>query len=408
MSPSLHTPRMKPPALPRASAFWIQASILLVLMAASSAPSPLYPSYAAEWGFPPVVLTVVFAAYVLALLAALLVVGSLSDHVGRRPVLLVALAVEIIAMLVFVGAGNAAALIVARLIQGAATGAAMGALGAYLVDLEPPRYPGLGTIVNGAGPGLGLALGAVASSELVGVMPGRTQLIYVLLAGVMSLQWCATVLSPEPTTRAAGALASLVPRVRFPEPTRRPAAWLLPAAVATWSLGGLVLALGPSIVRSLAGPDAVALTGLVIAALTGIGGIATFLLGRTQPTAVLRIGMITLVLGMAGTVGALVMHATGVFFAAVIIAGIGFGAGFLAVLRILLPLAAPHERAGLLSAIYVVSYLANSVPAVAAGALITPLGLTATAMGYSGFVGILALVVLGGARRAQAVPFPSR
>lgn len=390
------SPLRRRPLLSERAAFWVQASVLVVLMAASSAPSPLYPVYQGMWGFPPVVLTVIFAAYVIALLAALLVVGSLSDHLGRRPVLLAALVLEVVAMLAFIGAGSAWALIVARLLQGLATGAAVGTLGAYLIDLEHAVRPGLGTVFNGAAPGLGLAVGAVGSSLLAAAAPGSVQLVYIVLVVVLGVQLVATVLGPETTGREPGALASLVPKVRFPVSTRRTALWVLPAAVATWSLGGLVLSLGPSLVRSLAGPQALLLTGLVVAALTGTGGVATLLLGSTRPSAVLVVGMGALIAGMGGTVAALALGSTGLYFTATVVAGVGFGAGFLAVLRILMPQAAPHERAGLLSAVYVVSYLANSVPAVAAGALAQGLGLHATALGYSGMIVVLALVVVAG------------
>lgn len=390
------SPLRRRPLLSERAAFWVQASVLVVLMAASSAPSPLYPVYQGMWGFSPVVLTVIFAAYVIALLAALLVVGSLSDHLGRRPVLLAALVLEVVAMLAFIGAGSAGALIVARLLQGLATGAAVGTLGAYLIDLEHAVRPGLGTVFNGAAPGLGLAVGAVGSSLLVAAAPGSVQLVYIVLVVVLGVQLVATVLGPETTGREPGALASLMPKVRFPVSTRRTALWVLPAAVATWSLGGLVLSLGPSLVRSLAGSQTLLLTGLVVAALTGTGGVATLLLGSTRPSAVLVVGMGALIAGMGGTVAALALGSTGLYFAATVVAGVGFGAGFLAVLRILTPQAAPHERAGLLSAVYVVSYLANSVPAVAAGALAQGLGLHATALGYSGMIVVLALVVVAG------------
>lgn len=390
------SPLRRRPLLSERAAFWVQASVLVVLMAASSAPSPLYPVYQGMWGFSPVVLTVIFAAYVIALLAALLVVGSLSDHLGRRPVLLAALVLEVVAMLAFIGAGSAGALIVARLLQGLATGAAVGTLGAYLIDLEHAVRPGLGTVFNGAAPGLGLAVGAVGSSLLAAAAPGSVQLVYIVLVVVLGVQLVATVLGPETTGREPGALASLMPKVRFPVSTRRTALWVLPAAVATWSLGGLVLSLGPSLVRSLAGSQTLLLTGLVVAALTGTGGVATLLLGSTRPSAVLVVGMGALIAGMGGTVAALALGSTGLYFAATVVAGVGFGAGFLAVLRILTPQAAPHERAGLLSAVYVVSYLANSVPAVAAGALAQGLGLHATALGYSGMIVVLALVVVAG------------
>ena len=391
-------PRRRP-VLPARAAFWVQASVLVVVMAASSAPSPLYPLYQDLWGFPPVVLTVIFAAYVVSLLAALLTVGALSDHLGRRPVLLVALALEIAAMAVFVLADSEATLVAARLVQGVATGTATGALGAYVIELEPRGRRGLGTVITGAGPVLGLAGGAVTSSLIVAAAPEMIDLIFLVLLGLLVLQLVGTALGPETVERAPGALASLRPRVSFPSQVRRSAVWLLPAAAACWSLGGLIISLGPNLVRSLTGADSVVLTGLVVAALTGTGGIAILLFGRTPPERVLAVGMSVLVVGMAATIAALVVESVGLYFAATVVAGVGFGAGFLGVLRTLLPQAAPHERAGLLSAIYVVSYLSHSIPAVAAGAVAGRIGLVPTAVGYAGMVMVLAVVVLLGLLR---------
>lgn len=342
------------------------------------------------------VLTIIFAAYVLALLCALLTVGALSDHLGRRPVLLSALVLEIVSMLVFIFVGSEMALIAARLLQGLATGAAMGALGAYLIELEASVRPGLGTVLNGAGPALGLAIGAVASSLVIASTPGSIHVIFVVLLVVLVLQMAGTALGPETVTRIPGAIASLRPRVHFPPATRRSAVWVLPGAVATWSLGGLILSLGPNLIRSMAGPDSIVLTGFIIAALTGTGCVASLLLGAVRSHHVLALGMGTLFVGLAVSIPALLLNSAGLYFTAIIIAGFGFGAGFLGVLRILMPQAAPHERAGLLSAIYVVSYLANSAPAVVAGAVAGKTGLIPTAIGYTGAVMALALFVLLG------------
>ena len=76
------------------ASFYLLASIILFFLAGSSAPTPLYAVYQAEWGFSPITVTLVFGIYALAVLAMLLVVGSLSDYVGRRPVLLVATLVQ--------------------------------------------------------------------------------------------------------------------------------------------------------------------------------------------------------------------------------------------------------------------------------------------------------------------------
>lgn len=396
-------PRRRP-LLPARAAFWVQASVLLVIMAASSAPSPLYPLYQDQGGFPPVVLTVIFAAYVVTLLAALLTVGALSDHLGRRPVLLAALVLEIAAMAVFVTADSAGTLIAARLVQGLATGTATGALGAYVIELEPRDRRGLGTVLTGAGPVLGLAAGAVVSSLIVAAAPAMIDLVFLVLLGLLVLQAVGTALGPETVARVPGALASLVPRVSFPPSVRSTALWVLPAATACWALGGLIISLGPNLVRTLTGAESVVLTGVVVAALTGTGGIAILFLGATAPRRVLALGMSLLVAGMAATIGALAAGSVALYLAATVVAGVGFGAGFLGVLRTLLPQAAPHERAGLLSAIYVVSYLSHSIPAVAAGAVAGAAGLVPTAIGYAGAVLLLALLVLAGLRRNRPAP----
>src|ERR1700752_2198391 len=83
------------------AAFYLLASITITFLAGSSAPTPLYPLYQAKWGFSPITVTVVFAVYALGLLGALLISGRLSDHIGRRPVLVVATLTHAATMLIF-------------------------------------------------------------------------------------------------------------------------------------------------------------------------------------------------------------------------------------------------------------------------------------------------------------------
>ncbi|AXJ09728.1 MFS transporter [Arthrobacter sp. PM3] len=111
------------------AAFWLHAALLTVFIGASSAPSPLYEFYAREWGLGPAAVTVVFAVYAVAVLVTLLIVGSLADHVGTRPVLLGAVGLQVAAMMTFAFAPGPEVLIAARALQGIATGAAMGAAG---------------------------------------------------------------------------------------------------------------------------------------------------------------------------------------------------------------------------------------------------------------------------------------
>ena len=112
------------------------ASLIVALLASSAAPTPLYAVYQAQWHFTPITTTVVFGAYAIAVLAGLLTLGKLSDHVGRLPVLLTAIAVHATSLVIFATAAGVPALLSARVVQGLSTGAALGAIGAAMLDMD--------------------------------------------------------------------------------------------------------------------------------------------------------------------------------------------------------------------------------------------------------------------------------
>jgi MFS family permease len=87
--------------LPKAATFWILAVLFLMLFFASAAASPLYPVYQARFGFSAATLTAVFAVYVLVLLATLLFFGTVSDYLGRLPVIVTALVFSMAGCAVF-------------------------------------------------------------------------------------------------------------------------------------------------------------------------------------------------------------------------------------------------------------------------------------------------------------------
>src|SRR5919204_5933599 len=184
VGPAARAARLTPNfTFPRTIAFWLLALTLGLLLFASSAPSPLYVVYQQQWGFSAITLTSVFAVYALALLGSLVIAGSVSDHVGRRPTLLTALAIEMVGMLAFAGAQGVAWLFAARILQGVATGIAMGAISAALLDLQPAKRPRLGALVGVAAPMTGLAAGALAAGVLVEYGPDPMRLVFWLLLG---------------------------------------------------------------------------------------------------------------------------------------------------------------------------------------------------------------------------------
>ncbi|GAA4622099.1 MFS transporter [Actinoallomurus vinaceus] len=386
--------------LPRTAGFWLLGGVLLTFMAAASAPSPLYVVYQYEWRFSATTLTAVFAVYALALLIALLTVGGLSDFVGRRPVLVLALLAETAAMTLFLTAGGVGTLLAARTLQGLATGAATGAISAGLVDLQPGTR--LGPLVNSVAPTLGLAAGALGSGALVQYAPAPTTLVFALLTAAFLLLAAAVAFLPELVSPRPGALASLRPRVAIPAGARAPFLAALPCLIATWAMGGLYLSLGGSLSAGVLHVRSHLIGGLVVSALTGAGAVASTLLRDRTPQRVMIAGSAALAAGTGLTLLALALTSTPLFFLGTAVAGCGFGAAFLGAFRSLAALAGPAQRAELFAAVYVVSYLAFSVPAVLAGLAVPSLGLRATATVYGAIVIALALTAaLSGAARAR-------
>jgi MFS family permease len=383
-------------------ALYLLASLIVTLLAASAAPTPLYAIYQARWGFTPITTTIVFGVYAVAVLASLLTLGKLSDHVGRRPVLLAAITVQAAALLVFTVASGVPELLIARIVQGLATGAALGAIGAGLLDVDRER----GTFANSVAPGMGTGSGVLLSALAVRYLPAPTHLIYLALVGVFVLQAAGVVLMRETVSRTSGALASLRPEIRLPRTLRGPVLVATPVLFAVWALAGLYAALGPALVYSLTGARDIVLGGLSVFVLTLTAVISIVVLRTASARTVMLTGILTLIAGAAVTMLALAITSTPVFFLGTAISGVGFGSGFQGGIRTVVPLAAAHERAGVLSLVYIVSYLGLGVPAVVAGFVIVHgAGLTNTAIYYGGAVIVLAAVALLGLLRVRS-PLP--
>lgn len=365
---------------------------VLTFLAASSAPTPLYQVYQDNLHFSAAMLTVIFGVYAVSLLAALLTVGSLSDYLGRKPVIFVALLLNIVAMLLFINADSTAYLIAARALQGFATGMATAVLSATLLDTDRVRGP----VLNSLAPLLGMASGGLGSGLLVEFAPRPTQLIYCVMLGLMVLQALYVWRLPETVSRIPGALKSLAPTLHVPEQARR-ALWLaMPLNVAVWALGGFVSSLAPSLVRAATGSTSHLIGGGLVAVVTLSGAVMIYSLRDRPADKVMRLSAVLLAVGVALLLVAVQTASLTLFFSASVIAGFGFGGGFMGSVRSIVGLALPHERAGLMSAFYVLSYLAFCLPALLAGNLSRVYGLIATTDGYGAVLIVLALSALAG------------
>jgi predicted MFS family arabinose efflux permease len=389
-------------ALPAGVAFGLLTSILVTLLASSSAPTPLYATYQAHWGFSPVTITVIFGVYAVAVLASLLVTGSLSDHVGRRPVLIGALGAQAIVMLLFAFAGGVDVLLVARVLQGLATGAAIGAIGAGLVDL----HPGRGAVANAAGAMSGTASGALGSALLVQFLPAPTKLVYLVLLVLFLLQAAGVGAIAETSPRAPGIRRALRPTIAIPARVREVLLIAAPSLIAVWALAGFYGSLGPSLAAQVARSGSTILGGAALFVLAASGTLTLLLFHRTEPRRFALAGNGLVIIGVAIVLWSVTAPSVTGFFVGTAIAGAGFGAGFQGGLRTIVTLAGPAERAGVISVAYIICYLAMGLPAILAGVLVVHSTVTRTAQEFGIAVIALAATTAVGtilsARRTEA------
>jgi len=381
-------------------AYALAASVIGLALFASVTPSPLYGIYSQLWGFSPAVLTLVYGTYAFGVLTTLILAGRLSDEVGRRPVLLVALGTLLATTVIYMAAQSVVWLFVARGLQGLATGLALAAASAALLDLHPRRDPAGVGLTNGVASAGGIGLGMLVSAVAVQVLPAPRVIPYVVLFTLFAVAFVGALLMPEPVANRSR-LRLTPQRPSVPAVVRRPFLLAGLGVLSSWSIGGLFFSLGPQLSAVVFNTDNHIVTGLSVVLLAGTAAVAQVVFGRSAPwlgtaagSVALATGLLLIVLAAAETSGPLLI-------AGAIVGGAGFGVAFLGSLRAL-SVAIPNEhRAQVMSAFYVVAYSSLSLPAVLAGIVVTPLGLESTFEIFGIVVAALALLLAVEATRTR-------
>jgi MFS family permease len=381
-------------------AYAVAASVIGLALFASITPSPLYGIYSRLWDFSPAVLTLIYGTYAFGVLTTLILAGRISDEVGRRPVLLVALGTLVVTSVLYMLADSVVWLFVARGLQGLATGLALAAASAALLDLHPRRDPAGVGLTNGVVSAGGIGLGMLVSATAVQLLPAPRVLPYVILATLFAIAFVGALLMPEPV--AAKARPRLTPqRPGVPPVVRRPFLLAALGVLSSWSIGGLFFSLGPQLSAVVFETQNHLVTGLSVVVLAGSGAVAQVIFGRSAPWVGTAGGSVALAGGLLLIVLAAVENSAALLMIGSVIGGSGFGVAFLGSLRAL-SVAIPNEhRAQVMSAFYVVAYSSLSLPAVLAGIVVTPLGLESTFEIFGAVVAAIALALAVEATRTR-------
>ena len=377
--------------LPPAASFAAMAAAFAAFFIAAGAPTPLLPIYEAKWNFPASMVTVAFGVYAIALLLTLLIIGSLSDHIGRRPLLIGALALELVSMLVFLVSPSIGWIIAARIIQGVATAAATSSFSAAILELAPDRRKHLAGVIAGLAPAAGIGVGALFSGVIAQVSTSAAATVWTILAAVMLIALVFAIFTPETAARKAGAIASLRPHISVPPAARSVFAVTLPSLIAAWLVSALFLGLMPTILHLKFGIDSPVVSGLAAFAEQGTGGAVALALSKMKPQRLVFAGGAAIVVGIALFIGSIAATSLPLLWIGAIVGGAGLGGAFTGTIRSLVPLVGAQERAGLFSAVYLVSYITFGVPVILAGLFLSTIGITAIALIF-GVVTLVAAV----------------
>jgi len=358
-----------------AAGFWIVAAVFFTTMAYSTVPTPLYPLYQEQDGFPVSVITVIFAAYAVGVMLSLYLVGHVSDWVGRRRMLVIAVVVSIVSALMFLLWPEVPGLIAARFVNGASIGILSATATAHLGELRAIARPREGlvvaTSVAGAANLGGLALGPLIGGLFAEFLPDPTELphavfLVLLTFGALALLTVPeTVIPPDPRPRYRPQRLS-VPRAHR-------SIFLAAAfgAFAGFAVFGLFSSLAPTFLAGTFGDGdhlLAGVTGFSVFASAAIGQLA---LARVRLRTQLSIAITACSVGLVCVAVGPLLPQLAVFIAGGVIAGLGVGVLFRCAIATATTVAEPGHAGETLALLFLIAYAGPVLPVLAVGVALT-------------------------------------
>jgi MFS family permease len=387
-------------AVSRHTALPFLGVIYAMLMLGGTLPIPLYTLWAPKLGFGPLTTTLIFAAYTVGTILALLTLARLSDEAGRRPLLFSAIAAVAASTVIFLVADSVIALMLARLVSGVAAGVLTATATAGLHDLDDGahgiRSVRTATLANMGG----LGLGAIVAGVIAGLAGDPTHTVFwiylVLLVPVGAGIW----LLPETISHPQR------PRLRLQRPVLPPRSSLdrfAPAAAlmfVAFSILGLFSSLVPAFLGDVLHERNLVIVGLIVGSAFLIGATTQLALGQDLARRTLAVAPLILVAGLAAIEAGLWAQSLALFLAGTVVSGVGIGVAFKGAMTVTHELAEPAHRAGLTATLFLAGYAGLTIPTVAVGVLNQSMSVRSATVIVAGVVGLLALAA--GASRLRA------
>jgi MFS family permease len=350
----------------RPAAFWLITYAFVVTMLGTTLPTPLYVIYQAQWHFSTSVITLIFATYVVGVLAALLLAGRASDQVGRRPVLAAAIGLSIVSAVIFILAPDVGWLFAGRVISGLSAGLITGTATAALTETARPGAGRRASLVSSTANMGGLGLGPLLAGLLAQYAPRPTVLPFEAQLGLVVVAGLGLLVVPE-TVAERSALSLRFHGLGIPRDGR--AAFLAAgfAGFAAFSLLGLFSALAPTFLGGVLHDTSHAVAGAVVFLAFAVGAVTQLAGSRLPSRPVMLAGLGVFLVALALIVAGLSAASMPLFLVATVVSGVAVGAVFMGSLAVTNRLAPAENRGQVISTYFVFAYVGLAVPAIAVG-----------------------------------------
>jgi MFS family permease len=372
-------------------AFPLLAYAFTAIMIGTTLPTPMYALYSANMHFSVLTTTVVFATYAAGVLAALLVMGSWSDAVGRRPMLLLGAAFALASAVVFLAAGTVGVLLIGRALSGLSAGVYTGTATAAVIEAAPSAWRGRAAAVATIANVGGLGLGPLIAGLLVQYAPDPLQLSYRVHIALTVLAIVGVLIAPE-TSERSGRIG--LQRLSVPAEVRTVFVTASTAAFAGFAVTGLFTAVAPSFIADVIGISNHAVAGAIASSIFAASAAAQALAGRIEAQRAVALGCAVLVVGMVIIAVSLHISSLALLIVGAVVAGVGQGVSFSRGLAAVAERTPPDRRAEVSSTYFVIAYVAISLPVVGEGLAAEAWGLRTAGIAFALAVSALAVICL--------------
>lgn len=377
------------------------ATLMVCSLLTSFASSPLFPLYTAEWGLRPWQVSVAFMGYPVGVLVVVLLLGGLSDRIGRRTAMLLGAGMIVVACAVTAVAWALPVLVAGRVLQGMASGVVAGTTAAALQDFHP-KGPNAGSVTHSLCTSLGMCVGPLMAgtlAPLVSQWHASAPLVvpYVVIA-VFALVPVAFVLRAPGDRRVAGP-------ARIIRPVSVPRKIWLPfsiAAATLMTLNGCMAVFGTFGARILsegAGISSTGGTGTLLTVLVGSTLVSQLALRRLPASTCILLAAPMITVGAGTVAAALYMTSAVATFAGACLIGFGGGLALMGGTRLIGAVAPLDRRAEMYGAWMVIAFVMLGGTSLVSGLALGDAPLSGVMAVAAATFAVLAAFVLANARR---------